>query len=89
MHICGIYKNDTDETICKAERETQMQRTNVWTPTGGRGNGKNWEIGIGMDTLLCNWITNENRLYRELYLMHFGDLNKKETQERGDMYSHS
>ena len=53
MHICGIYKNDIDETICKAERETQTQRKKVWTPTGGRGIGKNWETGIDMDTLLC------------------------------------
>ena len=24
MHICGIWKNGTDEPICKAEIETQM-----------------------------------------------------------------
>ena len=23
-HICGIYKNGTDEPVCKAEIETQM-----------------------------------------------------------------
>ena len=34
MHICGIQKNGTDELICKAEIETQMQRTNVWTKKG-------------------------------------------------------
>ena len=34
MHICGIQKNGTDDLICKAETETQMQRTNVWTPSG-------------------------------------------------------
>ena len=28
-HICGIQKNGTDEPVCKAEIETQMQRTNV------------------------------------------------------------
>ena len=27
MHICGIQKNGTDDLICKAETETQMQRT--------------------------------------------------------------
>ena len=27
-HICGIYKNDTDELICKTEIETKMYRTN-------------------------------------------------------------
>ena len=24
MHICGIWKNGTDEPVCKAEIETQM-----------------------------------------------------------------
>ena len=28
-HICGIQKNGTDEPVCKAEIETQMERTNV------------------------------------------------------------
>ena len=32
--ICGIQKNGADELICKAEIETQMQRTNVWLPMG-------------------------------------------------------
>ena len=36
MHICGIQKNGTDEPICKAEIETQRQRTSVWTPSGER-----------------------------------------------------
>ena len=27
MHVCGIQKNGTDEPICKAEIETQIQRT--------------------------------------------------------------
>ena len=41
-HICGIQENGTDEPVCKAEIETQMQRTNVWTPrgeSGGQGDG--------------------------------------------------
>ena len=37
MPICGIQKNDTDDHICKAEIETQTQRTNVWTPKGKQG----------------------------------------------------
>ena len=37
MHICGIQKNGTDEPVCKAEIEIQMQRTNVWTPRGENG----------------------------------------------------
>ena len=56
-HICGIQKNGTDEPVCRAEVETQMQRTNLWTPRGGRqrggggGGGMNWEIGIDIYTL--------------------------------------
>ena len=30
--VCGIWKNGTDELICKAEIESQIQRTNLWTP---------------------------------------------------------
>ena len=36
-HICGIQKNGTDEMVCKTEIETQMQRTNLWTPRGEGG----------------------------------------------------
>ena len=42
MNICGIQKNGTDEPVCKAEIETQMQRTNIWTPRRGRGVGGWW-----------------------------------------------
>ena len=35
--ICGIQEYDTDELICKAEIETQTQRTNIWIPRWGRG----------------------------------------------------
>ena len=37
IHICGIQKNGTDELICKAEIELQMQRTNLWLPRGETG----------------------------------------------------
>ena len=30
--ICEIQKNDTDELICKAEIESQMQKTNLRLP---------------------------------------------------------
>ena len=40
MHICRIKKNDIDDLICRAEIETQTQRTNVWTPRRGEGG---WE----------------------------------------------
>ena len=39
-HICGIQKNGTDKPVCKAETETQMQGTNVWTPRGESGVGE-------------------------------------------------
>ena len=49
---CGIG-NGTDELICKAEIESQMQKTNLWLPRGeGGGGGMNWEIGTDIYTLL-------------------------------------
>ena len=64
-------KNGTDEPVCKAEIETQMQRTNIWTPreeSGGVGHsgGMNWEIGIDIYTLIhIKQITNKNLLYKK------------------------
>ena len=37
-HTCRIQKNGTDDLICKAEIETQTQKTDVWIPRG-----KKWE----------------------------------------------
>ena len=56
--ICGTQKNGTDEPVCRAEIETPMQRTNIWTPRGESGEevgggGMNWEIGTDMYTLIC------------------------------------
>ena len=72
MHIWGIQKNGADEPVCKAEIETQMQRTNVWTPREesmwgeGVGGRMNWEIGIDIYTLICiKQITNKNLLYKK------------------------
>ena len=69
-HICGIQKNGTDELVCKAKIETQMQRTYIWIPRGqtgrdgGDAGGMNWEIGIEIYTLICiKWLTNKNLLY--------------------------
>ena len=70
-HICGIWKNGTDELVCRAEIETQMQRTNVWTPMGegggvAGGGGMNWEIGTDIYMLICiKQITSENLLYKK------------------------
>ena len=71
-HICGIQKNGSDEPVCKAEIETQMQKTNVWTPRGESGGGggvggcgMNWEIGVDIYTTICiKLITNKNLLYK-------------------------
>jgi len=51
-YICGIQENGTNEPICKAETDTQMHRTKVWTPLGKRGFGMNWEIGTDIYILL-------------------------------------
>ena len=68
MHICGTQKNGTDEPVCRAEIETQMQRTNLWAASGESGGGggvMNWEIGIDMYTLICiKWIANKDLLYK-------------------------
>ena len=69
-HICGTQKNGTDELVRRTEIETQMQRTNVWTPMGdtGRVGGgvMNWEIGIDIYTLICiKWITKKNLLFKK------------------------
>ena len=72
-HICGTQKNGTDEAVCRAEIETQMQRTNVWTPRGESGRGWGWwcdELGdwIDMYTLMCiKWMTNKNLLYKKKF----------------------
>ena len=69
-HICGIQKNGTDDSVCKAEiRDTDVE--NFWTPSGASGGGvgggaggMNWEIGIDIYTLICiKYITNKNLLY--------------------------
>ena len=60
--ICGIQKNYTDELICKAQIETQTQRTDVRVP-GVKGGRMRQEIGMNIYTLLCiKQITNQNVL---------------------------
>ena len=70
MHICGIQKNSIDELVCKAEIETQMQRTNVWTPreeSGGGVGGMNWDIGIDISTLICiKQVNNKDLLIKKI-----------------------
>ena len=33
-YIYGLQKNGIDGPICKMDIETQIQRTNIWTPRG-------------------------------------------------------
>ena len=47
-----IQENGTEMNLfAKQKTETQMQRTNVWTPKGERRGGMNWEIGIDVYTM--------------------------------------
>ena len=41
IHIYGIQKNGSDEPICRAGIETQMERTDLWTPEGEGEGGMN------------------------------------------------
>ena len=45
-HICGTQKNGTGEPVCKAEIESQMQRTNLWLPRGKEGSGMTGRLGL-------------------------------------------
>ena len=49
-HVCGIWKNGTDEPISKAGIETETERTDIWTQGGEEGR-MNWEIRIDIYTL--------------------------------------
>ena len=51
MHICGI--NSTDELICRAGIEMQMQRTDLWMGWSVKVGRMNWEIGIDTYTTMC------------------------------------
>ena len=57
----------------------EMERTNVWTPKGKRGNAMNWEIGtdiykyIYIFMTMYKIITNENLLYNTGNSMLCGD----------------
>ena len=60
-HIYGIQKNGTDEPICKAGIETQMQKH---VDTEGKEGGTNWEISTDIYTLpYVKLIASENLLY--------------------------
>ena len=76
-------ENGTDEPVCRAEIETQMQRTKVWTSRGESGGGwgwgvMNWAIEIDIYTLMCiKLMTNKNLLYRKINKIKFKNSKKK------------
>ena len=72
MELSHLERSTSSESVCRAEIETQMQRTNVWTPRGERGGGlggggvMNWAIGIDMYTLMCiKLMPNKNLQYKK------------------------
>ena len=80
-------------SFCPTEMETKMLSTKVWTPRREEGCRRNWEIGIGIYTLLIlciKQVTNENILqrFREPYSVLDGDLNGKVIQKRGNICIH-
>ena len=52
----------------------QMQRTNIWIPSGEEGNRMNWEIGMDVYTVLCIKLITK---HRELYSILYDDINGK------------
>ena len=67
MHICGIQKNGTDDPVCKAEIDTDVENKHMDTKGGKRGQGMNSEIGIDIYTLICiKYITNKDLLYKKI-----------------------
>ena len=97
MHICRTQKNSTDESICRAGKEMQIQRMDWWTQRGKVG-GKNWEIRIDIDTLLCvkqiaswNLLSSTENPARCSVTIQRGEIGvggRRKVQERGDICIH-
>ena len=70
MHICGIYKNDIHDLICKTERDRQTERRKVWTPGLKGREGKNelgdWDLHIYPTDIMYK-IDNKNLLGSNLF----------------------
>ena len=53
-HIYGIQKDGTDEHICRAAMETQVQRTDLTDTGDGEGEGgTNGESSMETNTIKC------------------------------------
>ena len=61
MNICEIQKNGTDELICKAEIETDVENKRVHQ--GGREGGMNWETGADIYTF---WVLSHSVVFNSL-----------------------
>ena len=76
-HICGTQKNGTDEPVCRAEGETDVENKCMDTKGGkrwgdGGGGVMNWEFGIDMYTLMCiKFMTNKNLLHKIINKIKF------------------
>ena len=46
MHIYGLYKNGTDESICREGKETQMQIKDMWTQWGKERAGQIEKVAL-------------------------------------------
>ena len=53
MHICGIQNNGTDEPMSRAGKETQTQRTDMWTRQGEGEGAMNCKIRNNIYALPC------------------------------------
>ena len=48
--ICGVFKKDINELICRTETDSQTLKTNLWLPKGTGGVGRD---GLGYGTDIC------------------------------------
>ena len=54
-HIYGIWKNGTDDLICKTEMDTQTYKKKMYGHQRQQGGGMNWEIEIGVIHVHCGY----------------------------------
>ena len=59
-----LKNEDTNELICRTERDAQTLKINLWLPEGTSGVGMYWGFGIGICTLrYMEELANEDLLY--------------------------
>ena len=62
--ICGILEKDTNELICRTERDSQTLKMNFLLPKGTGWGGMHWGFRIGMCTQrYMGWLVNGDLLY--------------------------